>query len=287
MLKKIICENSKQNRITLAYSFPFFIKDYEGFSEIIGEISMNKSAFGIGGKYTGTSIKERNISITIALKKDNILEKKKKIYQTFPLNDRGTLYYYEDDKAYKINYYVENVKPIESKVYYMFVISLKCPNPYFTDVNKTVLQMATWSPAFKFPLKISENKGIKFGIKNMTSMATINNFTNIEFGMTVIFIANDIVINPSLFNVNSREEMKIKKTMQAGDKIIVYTYRQNKNVIYISSNSEREENINNLMVYGSKFLQIHQGENTYRYNADQNVNNLEAIIEYFTEYEAV
>ena len=47
------------------------------------------------------------------------------------------------------------------------------------------------------------------------------------------------------------------------------------------------ENINNLMVYGSKFLQIHHGENTYRYNADENVDSLETVIEYLTEYEAV
>ena len=55
--------------------------------------------------------------------------------------------------------------------------------------------------------------------------------TNIEFGMTITFKANDIVVNPSLFNVDTREEMKIEKTMQVGDKIIVHTYRQNKNII--------------------------------------------------------
>ena len=41
------------------------------------------------------------------------------------------------------------------------------------------------------------------------------------------------------------------------------------------------------MVYVSKFLQIHHGENTYRYNADENVDSLETVIEYLTEYEAV
>ena len=169
----------------------------------------------------------------------------------------------------------------------MFQISLICPTPYFTDIKKTTLQMATWTPAFKFPLKIPKLAGIKFGTKNKTSMVSIINSTNIEFGMTIIFTANDIVVNPSLFNVNTREEMKVEKTMQPGDKIMIHTYRQNKNIIYIPANTKEEENSNHLMVYGSKFLQIHHGENTYRYNADQNVDSLEAKIEYLTEYEAM
>ena len=51
--------------------------------------------------------------------------------------------------------------------------------------------------------------------------------------------------------------------------------------------NDLEENINNLMVYGSKFLQVHHGSNTFRYNADTGVDNLEAVIEYVNEYEAV
>ena len=54
-----------------------------------------------------------------------------------------------------------------------------------------------------------------------------------------------------------------------------------------SMENDLEENINNLMVYGSKFLQVHHGSNTFRYNADTGVDNLEAVIEYVNEYEAV
>ena len=72
-----------------------------------------------------------------------------------------------------------------------------------------------------------------------------------------------------------------------GDKIVITTYRQNKNIVYIPASTGIEENANNLMVYGSKFLQVHIGTNTFRYNADDGVDNLEAVIEYFNEYEAI
>lgn len=286
MSKKIICENYLKERIAFEYKFPFFLKSIDGIHEVLGVVAGMKSAYSIGENYIGTSVEKRNILIKGAIR-DDVINNRQKLYRAFPLKSTGILYYYEDSLERKIEYKVESVQIDNKGLHKQFQISLICHNPYFTDLDKTILQMATWSPCFKFALKIPQNTGIKFGVKNTTSMATIQNDTNIEFGMTLIFTANDTVVNPSLFNVDTREEMKIEKTMEAGDKIIVNTYRQNKNITYIPSANGIEQNINNLMVYGSKFLQIHHGSNTYRYNADTGVDNLEAVIEYVNEYEAV
>ena len=286
MSKKLVCESYLNEKVTFTYEFPFYLSQVEGLHEVIGTVTGIKSAYAIGENYVNTSIEKRNIILS-GIIKENFVSNRQKLYRIFPLKTTGTLYYYEDDLERKIDYKVESIKINEKGYPKAFQISLICPTPYFTDINKTTLQMATWSPAFKFALKIPKTTGIKFGTKNKTSMVKITNSTNIEFGMTIEFTANDVVVNPSLFNVDTREEMKIEKTMQAGDKIIVYTYRQNKNIIYIPATTGIEENINNLMVYGSKFLQIHHGENTYRYNADENVHSLETVIEYQTEYEAV
>ena len=288
MTKKIICESSLKENIILEYSFPFFLISIDGIHEVVGSVKSVSSAFAIGENYIATSISKRNILIKGAIKNDNdLIKNRNKLYRIFPLKSFGTLYYYEGDIKRKINYVVESINITEKGMHRQFQISLICPYPYFTDANKTVLQMATWIPSFEFPFEIPEDEGIEFGLKNKTSMAIINNTTNLEFGMIITFKANDTVVNPSLFNVDSREEIKIEKTMQAGDKIVITTYRQDKNIIYISESNKREENINNLMTYGSKFLQVHIGKNTFRYNAEANIDNLEATIEYLTEYEAV
>ena len=287
-MKYIICESYLGEEITFNYSFPFFLESIDGIHEISGDVTRMQSAFAIGEKYIDTSINKRNIIIKGSIRKnDNIIERRQTLYRLFPLKTIGTLYYYEGNLSRKINYYVESVEIAETGLHRKFQISLICPNPYFTDINKTSLQMATWKATFKFPLIIPQSKGIKFGVKNPSLMASINNTTNIEFGMTITFIASDTVVNPSLFNVDSREEIKIEKTMKVGDKIIINTYRQNKNIIYIDASTGLEENINNLMVYGSKFLQVHHGQNTFRYNADENAENLQAVIDYYTEYEAI
>ncbi len=286
MSKKIVCENYLKERITFEYKFPFFLKSVDGLHEVLGVVAGMKSAYAIGENYIGTSVEKRNIIIKGAIR-DDVINNRQRLYRAFPLKSTGILYYYEDGLERKIEYKVESIQIDNKGLHKQFQISLICPNPYFTDLDKTILQMATWSPCFKFALKIPHDTGIKFGVKNTTSMVTVQNDTNIEFGMTLTFTANDTVVNPSLFNVDTREEMKIEKTMVAGDKIIVNTYRQNKNITYIPVSTGVEENINNLMVYGSKFLQVHHGSNTFRYNADTGVDNLEAVIEYVNEYEAV
>jgi hypothetical protein len=286
MARKIVCENYLNEKITFEFKFPFFLESVDGLHEVTGVVAGMKSAYAIGENYIGTTIEKRNIIIKGAIR-DDVITNRQKLYRQFPLKSTGTLYYYEDDLERKIDYKVESIQIDDKGLHKHFQISLICPDPYFTDLETTSLQMATWSPAFKFLLKIPKDTGIKFGTKNTTSMATIENDTNIEFGMTITFTANDDVVNPSMFNVDTREEMKIEKKMSTGDKIIVNTYRQNKNIIYIPVSTGIEENINNLMVYGSKFLQVHHGSNTFRYNADDGEDNLEAVIEYVNEYEAV
>ncbi len=287
MSKKVVCENYLNEKITFEYKFPFFLESVDGLHEVLGVVSGMKSAYAIGESYVGTSVEKRNIIIKGAMR-DDIINCRQKLYHMFPLKTVGTFYYYEDDLERKIEYRVESVKiPMNAKGKFKhFQISLICQNPYFTDIKKKTLQMATWIPKFRFPLKIPK-EGIKFGERNKTSMVSIKNESNIEFGMTIMFKANGMVVNPSLFNVDSREELKIEKTMQAGDTITVTTHRQNKNITYFSQENGLNENINNLMVYGSKFLQIHHGLNTFRHNADENMGNLETIIEYYAEYEAI
>ena len=219
-MKQIICTSSLGESITFTYKFPFFLISVDGIHEMIGAISTMKSAFAIGENYIDTSIEKRNIIIKGAFrcsKNDDVINLRNKLYHTFPLKTLGTFYYYEDNLERKIDYYVESVNIDASGLYRKFQISLLCPNPYFTDIRKSILQMATWSPAFKFALKIPKDIGIKFGTKNTTSMATLVNRNNIEFGVTITFSANDRVVNPSIFNVDAREEMKIEKTMNAGD----------------------------------------------------------------------
>lgn len=287
MERTLIYKNHKGDMITFTYKPPFLLSICDGFHETVGTVNSVSSAYGVGTTWNGTSIGQRDLTIKGTIT-DNIQENRLLLYDMFPLNSEGTLYYYEGDIERKITCLVEKVSIPEKKGFTRdFSISLVCPNPRFSALAATILSMATWTPAFKFKLVIPKNKGIKFGTKNTTSMGTTENTTEIDYGMTIKFKANDTVKNPYLFNVTTREIIQIEKTMSAGDQIIITTHIDNKNVIYKNAVTGEEENINYLIMYGSKYLQVPSGTNTFRSGADSGEDNLETTIEFLPEYEAV
>ena len=287
MERTLIYKNHKGDMITFTYKPPFLLSICDGFHETVGTVNSVSSAYGVGTTWNGTSIGQRDLTIKGTIT-DNIQENRLLLYDMFPLNSEGTLYYYEGDIERKITCLVEKVSIPEKKGFTRdFSISLVCPNPRFSALAATILSMATWTPAFKFKLVIPKNKGIKFGTKNTTSMGTTENTTEIDYGMTIKFKANDTVKNPYLFNVTTRDIIKIEKTMSAGDQIIITTHIDNKNVIYKNAVTGEEENINYLIMYGSKYLQVPSGTNTFRSGADSGEDNLETTIEFLPEYEAV
>ena len=287
MERTLIYKNHKGDMITFTYKPPFLLSICDGFHETVGTVNSASSAYGVGTTWNGTSIGQRDLTIKGTIT-DNIQENRLLLYDMFPLNSEGTLYYYEGDVERKITCLVEKVSIPEKKGFTRdFSISLVCPNPRFSALAATILSMATWTPAFKFKLVIPENKGIKFGTKNTTSMGTTENTTEIDYGMTIKFKANDTVKNPYLFNVTTRDIIQIEKTMSAGDQIIITTHIDNKNVIYENAITGEEENINYLIMYGSKYLQVPSGTNTFRSGADSGEDNLETTIEFLPEYEAV
>lgn len=287
MERTLIYKNYKGNTITFAYKPPFLLGICDGFHEIIGTVNTIGSAYGVGSKWNGTNIGERDLTIKGTIT-ENIQENRLLLFDMFPINSEGMLYYYEGDIKRKITCVVEKVTIPEKGAYTRdFSISLVCPNPRFSALFATILSMATWTPTFKFSFKIPQDIGIKFGTKNTTSMGTAENTTSIDYGMAITFKANDTVINPYLFNVNTREIIQIEKSMSAGDQIVITTHIDNKNVIFISASNGKQENINFLMMYGSKYLQIPSGTNTFRSGADSGEENLETTIEFLPEYEAV
>lgn len=287
MKRTLIYKNHKGDMITFTYKPPFLLSICDGFHETVGTVNSVSSAYGVGTTWNGTSIGQRDLTIKGTIT-DNIQENRLLLYDMFPLNSEGTLYYYEGDIERKITCLVEKVSIPEKKGFTRdFSISLVCPNPRFSALAATILSMATWTPAFKFKLVIPKNKGIKFGTKNTTSMGTTENTTEIDYGMTIKFKANDTVKNPYLFNVTTRDIIQIEKTMSAGDQIIITTHIDNKNVIYKNAVTGEEENINYLIMYGSKYLQVPSGTNTFRSGADSGEDNLETTIEFLPEYEAV
>ena len=109
-----------------------------------------------------------------------------------------------------------------------------------------------------------------------TLIGNVRNDSAVPMGLTVTFRASGTVVNPSLYDVNRQLLMQVNTTMHAGDQIVITTGDGNKRVKLISGGVTT--NINNLMAYPPHWLQAQQGDNLYRYNADEGIDNLSVSI---------
>lgn len=285
--KKIICKNSYGYKLEFGYSFPFFLDSYSGIHDYAGNVSTLKSAFGIGVSYIGTSVNQRDINLVIAFKDGaDLINKKQQIYNIFPLKDKGTLYYYEDDIERKINYYVENVTLTRKANFIYASINLLCPSPYFMDSEETIATINNWDKLFKFKLEIPDGTGIMFGQKNESTTIEIVNNSHINYGLTITFAANDTVKKPKLTNNTTGETLQLNCVMNLNDCIIISTYDNDKSITLIESDGT-ETDITNSLVFGTNFLQAPNGVNKFIATADSGSENLDISISYYNYYEAV
>ena len=82
--------------------------------------------------------------------------------------------------------------------------------------------------------------------------------------------------NPSLINVNTYDSLEINTEMKADDIIEASTYKRKKRVTL--NRNGAETNIFNLLDLSSTFLQLDLGDNLFRYDAGESLDNLEGSI---------
>ncbi|MFJ7585665.1 phage tail family protein [Bacillus cereus] len=152
------------------------------------------------------------------------------------------------------------------------LLQFSANDPFFYASNEEKVDIALWIGAFEFPLEIPE-EGIEMGYRAPSLIVNVLNDGQESTGMLIRFKAIGTLLNPSLVNVNTYDSLKINRTMQPGDVIEVSTYRRNKKVTLIRNGVKT--NVFNDLDLSSKFLQLDLGDNLFRYDAEEGLDNLE------------
>ena len=181
---------------------------------------------------------------------------------------------------YSIQYsaaYSEN-----NEVLCKFLIQGTCADPMFSTKSKQSALVASIIPKFRFPLIIPQSKGVLMGLREPSLLATLTNNGDVDTGITVSFSCTSTVVNPSLLNVDTREMLKINKTLSAGEQVIISTESGSK---YVKGYIDGEElNYFKYLDYSSTWLQLHTGLNHFKYGAEENVDGLEVLISFWPRY---
>lgn len=304
MVERIIYTNAIGKSVELNHSAPLILFNLEGVEGFETDVKTNKSAFNDGVMVSAVSVEERIITINgyiyIDLSdlppdpelRDTYLETererlKRELYSAFNPKHRGELKIYKKTSSYSASNLVVNQAPVfdmdytDSNELFSFSIDLIMPFPYFGTENDIIEEFGSEVGMIEFPVDVPP-EGQELTVRNMEIVKNIVNIGDTEAPITVEFKANAAVKNPSVYNIYTKEFIKINRTMKRGERIVVTTEPGNKRVISIIDGIE--ENIFEQLDQGSTFIHLIVGENVIRYNADELLEQLEVYITYKNYY---
>ena len=285
----ITCTNIEDN-ISLTFNErefnPFLLVSADGIYDTKNNIFSQDNTFIDGTEYFGSVMQARNI--VIVLKDiDNYDDNRDKIDRVFQSKKMGTLLVEDNKHKRAIDYYTESVTSTATVGSRLTTISLICPNPHFYDPVDNVLMIATLVPNFRFPHNFLEG-GEEFSYQNPNMIGQIYNENAEEYtGMTIVITVLDVVSNPSVIKIETREKIKVggegnNLVMDVGDTLVITTQTGNKNVLF-TRNGVTEE-FNHYLTSDSVFFQLTRGLNSIGYDADSGKQNMMIRIYYRNRY---
>lgn len=285
-MRKIKYINPLGEELQFAASAPFILQN---FDESQGVDNYKFKGVGQDGEtYLGNTLDSKDVDLTVAIIAKTVLEYnqyKEKLYRVFnPKLGQGYIVYDDGAKERKIKCIPEKVPFLKNMTQTAgsVLVNLTAHEPFWKDLQESRDEIAMWVGDFEFDLEIPEDTGIDIGHREPSLIVNCINDGDVETGIRIDFKALATLVNPSLFNVNTREFIKIKKTLAAGEVISVSTYFGDKRII--SRLNGVETNAFYAIDEDSTFLQLDKGDNLFRYDADSGIDNLEVTIYHYNNY---
>lgn len=294
ILRQVKYINSIGESIILCNKAPFILYKIEGVGGIKTNVQLKQSPYQDGYTYIDNNFDKREISMECGIfgttPKEKSMLRRNAVKVLNPKYGQGTLQYESNGDIKQIKAICEEApifpggKDNVSPTFQRMLINLICPDPFWFDPYESKEEIAIWMGDFEFELELLE-EGIELGHRESSLIVNVNNIGDVPCGMRIEFTALASVVNPSIFNVYTQEYIKVKRTLQAGNKLIISTYFGNKSVKLFSNGVTT--NVLNYIDLNSSFLQLDVGDNLLRYDAEAGIDNLEVSIYYRPQYVGV
>lgn len=301
MIKSVKVTNYLGESQTFELAFPersgFNVKKITGLGPPKATINATEISTNDGSLFNSSRVGNRNIVLTLVFVSETSIEDVRlESYKLFPVKKRVRLDIETDNrKAYTYGYVESNPPEIFSKSE-STQVSIICPDPYFYSEQNELTIFYGIEPMFEFPFS---NEDLQ---RPLLVMGEIRNFTeqtvhydgDAEVGVILRLHAIGNVVNPTIYNINTREKMRIdtdklkKLTGQgiiAGDDITISTVKGDK---YITlTRGGINYNILNTLDKNASWFQLAKGDNIFAYTADDGRNNIQFSIENKIVFEGV
>lgn len=280
-------ENSKGQQLTITQNeAKFQIEEVTGLNPPTASISLSEN-IGDGDEFVHERTGSRNLVINMYIK-GNVEANRLELYKYVRNGKFIKVYIKTRTKNVWINGRVENIDINNFSQLTSCQISIICPDPWFKDIMETINTINTVQPKFHFPFAIV--KPIPFSTFEQIQILNLINEGNVESGCTISITARGTIINPIIYNRETKEYIGLGTTekpyeMQTGDEIIITTHTNNKKVKLIRN--AVETNIFNYLKPGSTFLKINAGDNIFTYAADDGNEYIDIVFKHYSNYEGI
>lgn len=270
---------------------PYYILDTVDWGQITASHHSYKYVNQVGVTVVSTTLETRDVEIVgwIIASTEQAMESRKKVLNRFvnPMQFINMQYkqYNLDFKPTTTIKYTASIEE-NNEVICKFKINGLAADPLFKDNKESRETAANTISAFHFPLMIDvEDNGlptIMFGYKQPSLLINVYNKGDVKTGFRIVFKAKGTLVNPSLLNVNTQNYFKINKTMVAGEEIEVDTVTGEKRVV--GRLNGEESNYYRYKDLSSTWLELQVGDNVFRYDADEGMENLEVYVYFSNRY---
>ena len=265
-----------------------------------------------GTKYMSAKLEEREIVLTVRINGE-VEKNRLNLYNYFKSKHYSKMYYSNGSRDVYIEGYVET---IECDLFTMgeeMQISIICPNPYFLSASEIVTDISKVLGAFEFPfafgsmgvdtsiamidrfperefksIDVSDtitDEAIEFSRYLEDRIVNILNEGENETGLIIKVTAKGEVVNPTIYNVETREFFTLNVTMAEDEVLIINSNRGQKSVTL--SDETTTTNVINKVARNSTWLTLSKGDNQFTYEADVGSADMQVLFTHRTRYQAV
>lgn len=303
MIKAITVTNYLGESIKLELTRPevsgFVVKSITGLGPGTATINTSDVITNDGGLFNSARLSKRNIVISLAYlwKNEQSIEDARQLsYKYFPIKRKVNLVFETDNRIAEIDGYVETNDPTIFSNTEGSDISIICPDPYFHSIRIHNTVFRGVDPLFEFPFSnesLTDNLLEMSAVMNLTEQVILYNGDS-EIGVTISMHATGEVRNITIYNVISREIMRINTDkiealtgsgINEGDDLIICTVKSKKSIKLIRGG--KTINLLGCLDKNTDWFQLVKGENVFAYVAEYGDTNLQFNIENQIIYEGV
>lgn len=283
---RITLENARKQQILITNEVKFTLDKVTGLNPPTASIYTTEN-IGDGNQFQHQRTGERNVVINMYINGD-VEKNRLELYNYVQTGQYIKIYIDTDSRNVWIEGYVETCEIDQFQRNTTCQISIICPEPYWKDLTESINTINSTQSTFYFPYFTVTAKPVS--TYEQIQILNLINQGNAVSGMTIELTARGTVINPIIYNRETREYIGLGNeekpyTMQSGDRVVITTHTNNKKAVLIRD--AVETNIFNALIPGSSFLQVDVGENIFTFATSSGSEYLDIVFKHYSLYKGI